>query len=211
MDDSEAWIKYSKHHKWFNKLYVAELMGHNCGPSGVAPSTSGWYIIRPVYNLLGMGLNARIEYIYRDDVSRVQPGYFWCEAFGGVHYSANYEWQWQIGEWKAISCWVGMRPAGEDRLYKFSEWKKSDYIPELPVQLHGLSIINKINVEFIDDKVIEVHLRESQDPEYDIIIPIWRSDVTDHSWYKDHGFKYIEHFDNADGLLPDARLGFMVK
>lgn len=217
MYDNEAWVKYPNHHKWFNKLYVAELMGYNCGPAGVPPPKTGWYVIRPIYNLSGMGIFARIEYIYAhtQNIDKIPPGYFWCEAFSGTHCSATYEWQTNKenlrGEWKPISCWIGTRDHQEDRLYKFSEWKRSDYIPELPSQLHGLSGIRRINVEFINDNVIEVHLRESTDPEYDIIIPIWQSDVTDHKWYTDRGFKYIEDYDNADGMLPNPRLGFMVK
>tara|TARA_R110000868_G_scaffold282471_2_gene542738 strand:+ start:3448 stop:4086 length:639 start_codon:yes stop_codon:yes gene_type:complete len=212
MHDNEAWVKYPKYHKWFNKLYLSELLGYDCGPAGLAPTKSGWYIIRPIYNLLGMGVGARVEYIYAGDDKKIPAGYFWCEAFSGNHYSATYEFFYTTtGEWRPISCWLGTRNPGEDRLYKFSEWKRSDYIPVVPRELHELSPIGKINVEFIDDRVIEVHLRESPDPDYDLLIPIWRSDVTDIKWYDLHGFKWISDPDNADGMLPDMRLGFMVK
>ena len=209
MHDSEAWVKYPKYHNWFNKLYISELLEYNCGPSGLAPTKTGWYIIRPTYNLSGMGVGARVEYIYEGDDRKVPPGYFWSEAFTGLHHSTTFEWQ--VDKWKVVSCWEGKRPSAEDRLYKFSEWKRSDYIPDLPEQLDKLSVIGKINVEFIDNKVIEIHLRDTPEPDYDTLIPIWRSDVTDHKWYTDRGFKYIEAREDADGFLPDMRLGFMVK
>ena len=43
--DSEAWIQYPQHRKWFNKLYIADLEGYACGPSGLPPLRSDEYII----------------------------------------------------------------------------------------------------------------------------------------------------------------------
>ncbi len=63
MDDDDAYKKYQKHHKWFNKLYLAESLGYNCGPCGLAPDVSGWYMVRPIYNLYGMGAFAEKKWI----------------------------------------------------------------------------------------------------------------------------------------------------
>lgn len=223
-DDQEAWHKYPKHRKWFNKLFLAMELGYDCGPCGVAPTKTGVYVVRPTYNLSGMGFGARLVKIEAGDTTKVPAGYFWCEYFRGKHYSATYEWhydrdniwgQWR-NPWKGMSCWEGINfPLN---LSKFTEWKKSDYIPRVPDQLVDLRDVGRINVEFIDDKVIEVHLRDSPDPQYEHIIPIWKSDTDLHESQSSkcyhlelQGYKWISDYDDADGQLSDPRLGFMVK
>ena len=34
LDEYQLWEKYPHHHKWWNKLYVAETFGYKCGPGG---------------------------------------------------------------------------------------------------------------------------------------------------------------------------------
>ena len=96
-EDFEAWEKYPQHHKWFDKLYLAELMGYKCGPTGTAPDVTDHYVVRPIYNLSGMGVGAKIVKIDAGDFTKVPPGYFWCEFMPGIQYSATY--QWLEGSW----------------------------------------------------------------------------------------------------------------
>lgn len=224
MKDDDAYLKYPQHRKWFNKLWLSEKFGYKCGPAGVAVPEDGVYVVRPIYNLSGMGFGASLKKIEAGDYTKVPAGYFWCEYFEGKHYSATYEWEYDrdniMGKWKqpwkGKSCWEGINfPLN---LSKFTEWKRSDYIPHVPDALVELSDVKRINVEFIDDKVIEVHLRESPDPQYEHIIPIWKSDadlyegqISKVAHYQMHGYKYIHDFDDADGQLKDPRLGFLVK
>lgn len=211
MDDSEAYRAYPHHSKWFNKLHVAETFKYDCGPCGTAPTKDGTYIIRPIYNLAGMGLGAKICYIKAGDVTSTPPGYFWCEYFTGKHYSATYEFHHDIkGTWKPISCWEGINlPVN---VTKFIEWKRSSYFPEAPRELNELCDVKKINVEFKGQNVIEVHLRESPDPAYDHIIPVWASDREEKTAHMEmHGYRFIESYEDADGHLEDPRIGFLVK
>lgn len=215
IEDCDAWMKYPQHHNWFNKLWVAEKFGYTCGPAGTDIPKSGTYVVRPIYNLGGMGAKAQVMSLPEGDYSTVPPGYFWCEYFNGTHYSVNYEWKWDRdtinGEWIGTSCWAGINMP--INLTKFTEWKRSDYIPPVPVELNELNDVNEINVEFIDHNIIEVHLRESPDPEYDHMIPIWESDLGryKHDHYEIHGYKWIEAYDNANGYIDDPRIGFYVK
>ena len=59
-------------------------------------SESGYYCIRSIYNLYGMGLGASKVWLDTDDNSEVMnrqhPGSFYCEWFDGPHYSIDYEW-----------------------------------------------------------------------------------------------------------------------
>ena len=210
--DEDNYQKYQHHRKWFNKLWIAELFKYDCGPNAVPPSKDGTYVVRPIYNLSGMGVGATVKELKAGDKKTVPPGYFWCEFLTGKHYSANYKWKVDHitgGKWEGVSCWEGTNMP--INLSKFSEWKRSEYIPEVPAELKELYDVEEINVEFKGNQVIEVHLRTSPDPDYDHFIPVWKSDEGKVSHYLMHGFKYIEFFDDADGHLKDPRVGFLVK
>lgn len=210
LDDSDAWKKYPKYHNWFNKLWVSEKLGHKCGPCGVAPDESKYYIVRPTYNLSGMGVGAEFKFIEAGDMSQVPPGYFWQEIFLGRHYSATYEFVHDTNPyWKPLTCFEGIRLGTE--LWKFSKWHRSDYFPEVPRVFNELSAIKRINVEFKGNAPIEVHLRDTPDPEYDEFIPIWEGMQKEVDKYITMGYSYIESFDDADGFLHTPRLGFVVK
>lgn len=210
MDDSEAYQKYINHRNWFNKLYLSEKLGYECGPCGIPPTKTGQYIVRPIYNLSGMGVGAELKIIQSGDTSQVQPGYFWCEVFRGKHYSATYEFVSDTKPfWKPISCFEGV--VCENELWRFSKWQRSTHYPEVPHILNDLSLVKRINVEFKGDKVIEVHLRESPDPDYDEFIPVWGDQKKDIDKYLDMGYTYIKSYDDAGGFLEIPRIGFIVK
>jgi len=218
MEDTDAYIKYPQHRKWFNKLWVAETFGYKCGPAGIEIPETGTYVIRPIYNLAGMGAGATVKQLPKGDFSSVPPGYFWCEYLTGKHYSANYVWKYDrdmingkwLQPWKGSSCWEGTNMPVN--LTKFVEWKRSDYIPEVPDELVTLRDVNEINVEFKGNQVIEVHLRPSSDPDYDHIIPVWASDFgKKREQMEINGYDFIESYDNANSYIDDARIGFLVK
>lgn len=214
MNDNHAYEKYPHYRNWFNKLWVAERLGYVCGPSGVAPPDTNQYIVRPIYNLAGMGIGARFQIIEEGDIRATEPGYFWCERFYGRHISASFKFHHGvIGEWKPISAFEGFTNPYES-LTKFQEWKRLglDWVPEVPRELNELSDVDIINVEFIGGKVIEVHLRDTPDPDYDHFIPVWASDLGRKKEYMEkNGFDFVESYDDADGHLEDPRIGFLVK
>lgn len=206
MLDNQAYVKYPRHRKWFNKLWLSEKLNYECGPCGVSPKKSDFYIIRPIYNLIGMSLGARKIWIEKDDYKKTPAGYFWCEWFDGSQYSVTYE---HDVCWKPISCWKGYRNI--KNLTRFEKWEKVDYYPELPIFFNELSDVGRINVEFIDNNIIEVHLRTSPDPEYNEIIPIWKDSEKELDNYLKLGYSWINSFDDADGFLDNPRIGFAVK
>lgn len=212
--DFEAWQKYPKHHNWFNKLFVAELMQYRCGPCGVAPTVSDYYIVRPIYNLGGMGVGTSIQFIAAGDYSKVPPGYFWCEILLGKQYSATYEFMFggihdSKPYWKPISCWEGIKAPGSAS--KFTKWVRSSYIPEVPRAFNELSDVKIINVEFKGNSPFEVHLRDTPDPDYNELIPIWEDDPSAIESLSILGYHYVPSYDDSNGFLKPARLGFMVK
>lgn len=210
-DDEQAYHTYKHHHKWFNKLYVAELLQYNCGPGGTVPKTAGYYIVRPIYNLRGMGIGTTIEYLDRSSYDKVPPGYFWCELFKGKQYSATYRFVHHTNPyWKLISCWEAFLP--KENFIHYKKWIKSSYAPPVPRIFNQLSDVEIINIEFIDDKPFEVHLRDTPDPKYNQLIPIWKDTTRSIvEQLADTGYMWIESYDDANGYIANARLGFMVK
>ena len=211
MEDFQAWQAYPHMRMWFNKLHLSEHLGYACGPGGVPPSKSGYYCVRPTYNINGMGVGARKQWIEAGDTSGVEPGYFWCEWFDGDQYSITYEVE-DLFALKQKSCFQGERD--ESNLYRFKRWVRSDKVFTPPPSLEevfALSGVDVVNVEIINDKIIEIHLRDTPDPDYDELIPIWSDEVYLVDIYKKIGYTWIEATDDSDGLLPIYRLGFMVK
>jgi len=214
MEDTDAYKKYPSHRKWMNKLWLAEKFGYICGPAGVEIPETNTYVIRPIYNLAGMGAGASVQKLAKGDYTAVPPGYFWCEYFKGQHYSVNYEWKSDTikgGNWEPLDCWEGTNMP--INVSKFIEWKRSNYKPKLTHHFKSLGDkVTHLNVEFIDDNPIEVHLRLSPDPDYDHIIPVWSSDIGKKKEHMElHGFDFIEAYDNANGYIDDPRIGFLVK
>jgi hypothetical protein len=203
VDDVSAWQQYPQHHTWFNKLWLSEQLGYVCGPGGVPVPRTGWYVVRPIYNLRGMGLGAQLQQLEPTDLHSVPAGYFWCEQFVGTQYSADYVWR--DGCWQQLQC---MRAVNDrNKLYKFTSWHRVEKTLVLPELLNCLQDCAHINVEFIKNNIIEVHLRSTPDPQYNELIPVWQNNEIE----APQGYVWIDSLDNADGLLPETRLGFYAK
>ena len=197
--DREAWFEYPQHREWFNKLQLSLQLGYDCGPCGTAPLVSSTYIVRPIYNLEGMGAGARKVYIPAGDIRSVPPGYFWCEWFDGPQHSVTYEWD---NEWVATSSWLGIN--SPDNLSRFEKWVRSDWTSSLPSWFNTLADCGTINVEFIGDKIIEAHLRPSPDPDWSVeIVPVWADQEVPEDM--------VVSYDDAGGYLPVPRLGFITR
>lgn len=211
-DDVWAWQKYPDHHWTFNKLHVAEMCGYKCGPSGVPIPEDGKYIIRPIINLHGMSLDAYACNLKRNDI--ITPaGYFWCEFFEGSHVSVDY---WAKDNFRQGLTVMGSK--AKDSLYKFRNWTKMSLLDFPLDRWFNVSLfegVDVVNVEYINGKPIEIHLRHNSDFENhdcDYLEVIWESDVENNpDWLKlyDTSWQWIDSRDTVPG--KDIRLGFMGK
>jgi hypothetical protein len=213
--DHEAYVRYPNQHWVYNKLILSERLGYNTGPGGVSVLYDGEYVIRPIMNLSGMGVGARSMRLTRGDYSSVPPGYFWCEYFSGLHTTIDYEWDLLLGAMvlKPVFAANGFRTSHD--LYRFNAWKRIDPpLFKLPEWISELNTVPKINIEFINGQIIEIHLRSGVDfPDYATeIIPRW-SDMSDADCeiFMRLGYNYQTDFDDADGHLAISRLGFFFK
>ena len=168
----------------YDKLIVARRQGIQAAPAGIPVPTAGEYIVRPITNIRMMGRGASRVWLEPTDPDLVPDGYFWSEVLEGPHVSVDYYWGQQD---------LTVRGFRDDpaKLDRFSRWCKIDLDRPLPGMLHDLKYHQQwINVEYIGDRVIEIHLRYNDDfanHDADEIQPVWRGDSmitpTGWSWY----------------------------
>ena len=182
----------------YNKLQLSRVLGYKCGPVGLDVPNPDFYVVRPVVNFLGMSRNARIMWL-NGSTDFIHPGEFWCELHKGEHLTVDYR------NMQSSLVVRGFRDE-ENPLYKWDRWEKVDREVEFPDVLMELGQKYEwINCEFIDGKLIEVHIRQNPDFRHGntIAVPIWKDDKTQHeSIYADY-----DYIDDKDYY----RNGFYIK
>lgn len=179
----------------YNKLQLSRILGYTCGPAGMEVPKSGFYIVRPSVNFMGMGRLSRIEWL-EYDTEHLHPAEFWCEIFEGEHLSVDF--------YKKESKLVvkGTKNA-KNPLYKWEKWEKIDKKVNFPPILNNLvGNYDYINCEFVENNLIEVHFRQNSDFRYGntVAIPIW--DENSQKNYDDYTFVIDEDY---------KRKGFWIK
>lgn len=193
LDGNDEWNNINPSDLWvYNKLFLSRVLGYTCGPAGTTVPKSDFYIVRPSFNLLGMGRFARKEWI-ENYTDYIHPSEFWCEIFTGEHLSVDFKNQ------ESELVVRGTRDP-EDPYYKWKKWEKIDKKVEFPEILKNLKgNYEYINCEFIDENLIEVHFRQNPDFRYQnsIAIPVWDDEtienmkfIEDNEYYR-RGF-YIK-------------------
>jgi hypothetical protein len=187
LDSYDEWKNIHIKDLWiYNKLILSTHLGHLCGPTGCPVPYSGYYVVRPSMNLLGMGRFSRIEWIeYSTD--HLHPSEFWCEVFYGDHISVDF--------YKKQSKLVVLGEKDSDGpLYNWKKWSKIDKHIAFPKILNRLEgSYDWINCEFIGNQLIEVHFRRNPDFRYGntIAIPVWEGE----NHQKPENLTFIEDID----------------
>lgn len=181
VDDFNAWSTCHKEDLWiFDKLILSRKLSYSCGPKGMDVPEPGMYVVRPCINLLGMGRGASIEFI-EEETLHLPDGHFWCEKFEGRHLSVDYE------DGLQVLCVEGIRAS--DSLSRWELWEKTCDVIPFPKILKSLTGSYKhINVEFIGNRIIEVHLRQNPDfmgIDANHIIPVYEKEERDGYYFKE--------------------------
>ena len=71
--------------------------------------------------------------------------------------------------------------------------------------------IDRWNIEIIDDKVSEVHLRGSPYPDYDDIFPAYEGVALEIPEHRIKKYKFIKDEEDCGGKMQPKRLGFYVR
>jgi len=185
ISDCDVWATCPTEWMWiYDKLLVAQHEGIVSGPAGVSVPAADWYIVRPITNIRMMSRGARLCWLELGDVDEVPDGYFWSKLLTGDHVSVDYQWG------KPVLAVQGFRD-NASRLDRFNRWIKIDDQRSLPTWLQSLGATQEwINVEYIGDRAIEVHLRYNDDFANHTateIVPVWTGEDTappaGWSWY----------------------------
>lgn len=198
--DFSIWPNIEPDHLWvFDKLIVAKKAGHACGPRGMDVPNPGFYMVRPVINFYGMGIGAKKIFIEKS-TEFIDDGHFWCEYFEGEHLSVDYR-----GSNPVLS--VSGKKDGHNPYQKFVYWEKVEHSIPLPQMLVKMCLLYEtINCEFINGKLIEIHLRANPDFSYGntSMIPVWKGQNTT----PPDGYTYIQ---DGPEDSDDERIGIFVK
>lgn len=197
ISDKDVWTTCPADYLWvYDKLILARKLGYLAAPAGIAVPGAGWYIVRPITNIRSMSRGAQKLWLTPNDTDSVPDGYFWSECFQGRHTSVDFHYGIQH---LAVE---GFRN-DPDRLDRFSRWERIEEHYKFPKVLDELwKLTPWVNVEYVDNKIIEVHLRWNDDfsnHNADVIYPVWKEATSaqpiNTTWYA-----------SADG----DRLGFWI-
>lgn len=156
--DESAWLYYPKYRHVYNKMWVCETQGISHAPYGILPPSYPVFY-KPIINLDGMGKNSFLieKQKHFDSVENI-PG-FWMEYLQGDHIS--HDLVVDSGKIFFYHSMIGI-PSGRG---KFSYWKPEETSKELKNYLKKWIKSNLpdyrgcLNIETIDGKIIECHLR----------------------------------------------------
>ena len=159
--DYDAYQLFPKYRWIYNKLTIAEIQGLTCAPHGVIP-TSFPVFSKPIFNLKSMGAGSRILHNYQEYLDNYSPGHMWSELLDGEHISTDLAVLYGKVVWLAHTRGHPM-PGGT-----FDRWDINVEIPceheryliqFVETNLEGYS--GMLNAEMIDGRIIEAHLRFS--------------------------------------------------
>ena len=164
VSDAAAWRLNPSHRHVYDKLAVALGQGMLAAPCGVSPMDLGVaprqrVFVKPITNLAGMSIDARVV---RADEVMAWPGLFWSELLQGQHVSTD--GLLLDGEVKLLVHTLASEQQDQQRALW---WRVGVSLPEhdapvrqwLQAQLPGYTGL--CNLERIDGRVIEAHLRGS--------------------------------------------------
>ena len=188
IDDKDVWASCPTDYLWiYDKLILARKLGYLAAPAGIAVPREGWYIVRPITNIRMMSRGASRVWLTPKDTDLVPDGYFWSKCFEGRHTSVDFHYGLQE---LAVE---GFRDS--ERLDRFCRWERIEERYKFPEVLGELWRLTPwVNVEYVDGKIIEVHLRWNDDfsnHNSDVIYPVWRDNPLPQpintSWYASPG------------------------
>jgi hypothetical protein len=160
-EDFDAYEWNPAHHWVYNKLLVAETQGLTCAPHGVTPRSFPVFS-KPLVNLRGMGAGSRVLRSLEDYERHESGGHFWMTLLLGDHVSSDVAVEDGAAVWFRHAKGI---PSGQGR---FDYWIV-DADPYVGLERycgawlarHLAGYTGMVNIESIGGRIIEVHLRFS--------------------------------------------------
>jgi hypothetical protein len=160
-EDADAYAWYPQYRWLYNKLQVAESQGIRCGPHGLEPAQYPVFS-KPIYNLRGMGAGSQV-FGSRDEYRRGQkPGHMWMDLLEGEHVSTDVAMVGGAPRWcrhavglpiggGMFDYWIVEAARRRTLEVRLAQW----------LEMHFRGYTGMINIETIAGKIIEGHLRFS--------------------------------------------------
>lgn len=171
-EDYDAWT-WNPRHRWiYDKLAVAQSQDLDAGPHGTTPPHYPVFS-KPIYNLRGMGVDSRVICSAADYERHQKAGHMWMTLLEGRHVSSDVAvvrgtprwWRHATGEpggRGTFDFWTVHAAPERDIEARCGEW----------ITRHLADYTGMLNLETIEDKIIEAHLRFS-DQWPDLYGPGW--------------------------------------
>ncbi len=171
-DDDLAYPLFPRHRWVYNKLLICETQGLLHAPHGVAPDRFPVFS-KPIYNLRGMGSGSRLMRSMGEYERHQLPGHFWMDVLSGEHISSDVAvidgvprwWRHSLGvplEGGMFDYWTVLAETRPDIEAHCGAW----------LRRHLEGYRGMVNLETIGEKIIDVHLRFS-DQWPDLYGPGW--------------------------------------
>ncbi len=171
-EDADSWLWYPGHRWVYDKIAVALSQDLEAGPHGLMPPRFPVFS-KPITNLKGMGAGSRLLSTADEYEQNLTPGHMWMTLLQGRHVSSDIavvdgEPRW----WRHVS---GV-PGGEGTFDYWTVHAAPDEALEdycgAWIRGHLRGYTGMINIESIGGRMIEVHLRLS-DQWPDLYGPGW--------------------------------------
>jgi len=190
MTKASDWQRCPRYYRWtLDKLLVMDRLNtHNpvlCGPSGEPVPRDGFYAVRPVMNISGMGRGLSKRFLKTGETID-EPGFFWSEWLDGPVYSADLQLKGEIwAEWAETDCVCIGHPSPKPG--RFHTWSLERGRPEKALKVILTRLASSLpyhtwfNVEMIGDRIIEINWHRNTDFRWGnkVAVPIYFDDDED--------------------------------
>lgn len=158
-NDLDAWQKYPNYNFLYNKMFICKIQNLKYAPMPILPKKFP-VVIKPITNLMGMGLNSIKITSKKEFIKYFNSNHFWCEFITGEHLS------WDLllinGIIKYVCCFKGFKNQKKFGTFKYWKFIKNINTPNFFFEFVDTYLKNFsgcINLETINNKIIECHLR----------------------------------------------------
>jgi hypothetical protein len=160
-EDADAWLWYPAERWVYDKIAIAQSQGLDAGPHGVPPPRFPVFS-KPMVNLKGMGVGSRVFDAAADYKANLTAGHMWTTLLQGRHISSDVAVVAGVPRW-----WrhVTGAPGGEGTFDFWMVHAAKDPVIEdycgTWIKRHLPGYTGILNIESIGGRMIEVHLRMS--------------------------------------------------
>lgn len=156
-NDTSAWKNNPEHNWVYNKLKLCKSQGIEAGPHGVKPPFEPVFS-KPIINLYGKNRGA--HKIFNWDDTEYAPGHFWMPVLSGVHLSSD------MVIVNGVCQWIYTMQVFTDENNNITRYESNneDFLDltdknKLWALQNLKTYTGMINVESINGKIIDCHLR----------------------------------------------------